>query len=97
MRSLETAALLENLREYIKLAESGETILISDGNRVVAELRPHRRSEASVPAAASLADLVRSGVVIPPKVRSTTPPPKPQPLASFDEVMNDLDESREDR
>ena len=97
MRSLETAALLENLREYIKLAESGETILISDGNRVVAELRPHRRSETSVPAAASLEDLVRSGVVIPPKVRSTAPPPKPPPLASFDEVIKDLDESREDQ
>lgn len=97
MRSIETAALLENLREYIKLAESGETILISEGNRLIAELRPHKRSEALLPAAASLADLVRFGVVIPPKVRPTTPPLKPPPLASFDEVMKDLDESREDR
>ena len=97
MRSVGIKALNSKLSAYIQLAAAGETILITDRDRVVAELRPIEPTRTAVPADALLADLIRSGVMTPALVRSSTPPPKPPPIASFDEVMRELDESREDR
>ena len=97
MRTVEIDTLREKLAEYVKLAESGETIFITDGDLVVAELRPSERMQPPIPAEPSLDDLVRSGVMSPPSVRSSTPPPKPPPVAGFDQVMQELAESREDR
>ncbi len=97
MRSVGIKTLNSKLSAYVQLASSGETILITDRDRVVAELGPIQPSRSSVLADAFLADLVRSGVMTPPLMPSSTPLPKPPPVASFDDVMRDLDESREDR
>ena len=97
MRSIGIKALNSKLSAYVQLAASGETILITDRDRVVAELGPIDQTRTTVPADAFLADLVRSGVMSPPLTRSSTPPPKPPPVGSFDEVMGDLEESRQDR
>ena len=40
MRSVGLKVLKNKLSEYLRLAEAGETVLVTDGNRVVAELRP---------------------------------------------------------
>ena len=97
MRSVGIKTLNSKLSAYVQLAASGETILITDRDRVVAELGPLQPSRTSVLADAFLADLVRSGVMTPPLTPSTTPLPKPPPVARFEDVMRDLDESREDR
>ena len=97
MRSVGIKVLNNKLSAYIQLAAAGETILITDRDRVVAELRPIDSARTPIPADAFLADLVRSGVMTPPLVRSSKPPQKPPPIASFDAVMRELDESREDR
>ena len=85
------------LSEYVRLAASGETILVTDRDRVVAELGPLRETRSPILADAFLADAVRSGVLKPPALAASGPPPRPSPVASFDEVMAELDGNRRDR
>ncbi len=85
------------LSEYVRLAASGETILVTDRDRVVAELGPLRETRSPILADAFLADAVRSGVLTPPTLAASGPPPRPSPVAPFDEVMAELDENRRDR
>ena len=40
MRSVDLKVLKNKLSEYVRLAEAGETVLVTDRDRVVAELRP---------------------------------------------------------
>ena len=42
MRSVGTKVLNSRLSEYVRLAASGETTLVTDRDRVVAELEPLR-------------------------------------------------------
>ena len=97
MRSVGIKALNNRLSEYVRLAASGETILVTDRDRVVAELGPLRESRSPVLADAFLAEAVRSGVLAPPALAGSGPPPRPAPVASLDEVLAELDESRRDR
>lgn len=97
MRSVGIKALNSRLSEYIRLAASGETILVTDRDRVVAELGPLRETRSPVLADAFLAEAVRSGALTPPVLAGTGPPPKPPPVARLDEVLAELDEARRDR
>ncbi len=97
MRSVGIKALNNRLSEYVRLAASGETILVTDRDRVVAELGPLRESRSPVLADAFLAEAVRSGVLAPPVLTGLGPPPRPASVASLDEVLAELDESRRDR
>ena len=85
------------LSEYVRLAASGETILVTDRDRVVAELGPLRETRSPILADAFLADAVRSGVMTPPALTASGPPPAPPPVAPLAEVLADLDERRRDR
>ncbi len=97
MRWVGINVLNSRLSEYVRLAASGETILVTDRDRVVAELGPLRETRSPVLADAFLADAVRAGVLTPPTLAGSEPPPKPPPVARLDEVLADLDESRRDR
>ena len=96
MRSVGIKVLNSRLSEYVRLAASGETILVTDRDRV-AELGPLRETRSPILADAFLADAVRSGVLTPPALAGSGPPPKPAPVARLDEVLAELDESRRDR
>lgn len=85
------------LSEYIRLAASGETILVTDRDQVVAELGPLRETRSPVLADAFLADAVRSGVLVPPTLDASAPPPPPAPVARLDEILAELDDSRRER
>ena len=85
------------LSEYIRLAASGETILVTDRDQVVAELGPLRETRSPVLADAFLADAVRSGVLIPPTLDASGPPPTPPPVARLDEILAELDANRRER
>jgi antitoxin (DNA-binding transcriptional repressor) of toxin-antitoxin stability system len=52
MRTVGIKVLKNKLSEYVRAAEAGETVLVTDRDRVVAELSPPRRGvpEASVEA-----------------------------------------------
>ena len=97
MRSVDIKVLNSKLSEYVRLAASGETILVTDHDQAVAELGPLRETRSSIPADAFLAEAVRSGVLTPPRLSASGPPPKPAPVATLDDVLADLDESRRDR
>ena len=97
MRSVGIKVLNSRLSEYVRLASSGETILVTDRDRVVAELGPLRETRSPILADAFLADAVRSGVLSPPTMAGSGPPPKPAPVARLDEVLAELDENRRDR
>ncbi len=97
MRSVGIKVLNSKLSEYVRLASSGETILVTDRDQVVAELGPLRETRSPILADAFLADAIRSGVLTPPRLNASGPPPKPKPVATLEEILTDLDESRRDR
>ena len=97
MRSVGIKALNSRLSEYVRLAASGETVLVTDRDQVVAELGPLRDIRSPVLADAFLAEAVRSGVLTPPAMAGSGPPPKPPPVTTLNEVLAELDESRRDR
>jgi len=95
MRSVGIKVLKNKLSEYVRLAASGETVLVTDRDRVVAELHPPRDRGASV-GDAKWAELVRRGVVTPAANRTGKPPPR-HPAIPFDRLMRDLSDDREDK
>ena len=97
MRSVGIKILNSRLSEYVRLAASGETILVTDRDRVVAELGPPNETRSPMLADAFLADAVRSGVLTPPALAGSGPPPPTTPVAPLEEVLAELDESRRDR
>lgn len=97
MRSVGIKVLKNKLSEYVRLAAAGETVLVTDRDRVVAELGPPQRGQARESIDEFHTRGVREGWLTPAKVHSSEPPPKGTPVMTFDEMMRDLDESREDR
>ena len=77
-------------------AETGETVLVTDRDRVVAELGPPRAGRSPLLADAALAEAVRQGWLTPPTLPTGTVPPR-LPAVPFDELMRDLDEDRNAR
>ena len=96
MRAVGLKTLKNKLSEYVRLAEGGETILVTDRDKVVAELVPPRASRSPLLADALLADAVRRGWITPPSIVAGTPPPR-APVAPLRRVLQDLDEQRADR
>ena len=97
MRSVGIKVLKNKLSEYVRLAASGETVLVTDRGRVVAELNPPRVDRGLSVSDAKWADLVRRGIVTPARNKTGKPPPRLPAVMTFDEMMRDLDESREDK
>ena len=97
MKSIGIKALNSKLSEYVRLAASGETILVTVRDQVVAELGPLRETRTPLLADAFLADMVRSGSLTPPVLAAAGPPPKPPPVAPLNEVLAELDRYRSDR
>jgi antitoxin (DNA-binding transcriptional repressor) of toxin-antitoxin stability system len=96
MRAVGLKILKNKLSEYVRLAQSGETILVTDRDRVVAELVPPREGRGPAVADAVLADLVRHGWLTPP-ARPLTSAPARAPVAAFAVLMRELGEDRTDR
>jgi antitoxin (DNA-binding transcriptional repressor) of toxin-antitoxin stability system len=96
MRAVGLKVLKNKLSEYVRLAAGGETVLVTDRDRVVAELVPPSAGRAPIVADAVLAELVRKGWVTPAPRPLTGPPPR-APVATFEELMRELDEDRADR
>jgi prevent-host-death family protein len=56
MKSVGVKQLKSKLSEYLRLVRSGETVLVTDRDEVVAELRPARRQPAGVDSLEELLD-----------------------------------------
>lgn len=95
MRAVGIKVLKNKLSEYVRLAAAGETVLVTDRDRVVAELGPPRAGRAERLLDARLADAVRRGWVVPP---AGVPGPPPRlPVAPLEDLLAELDSDREDR
>jgi antitoxin (DNA-binding transcriptional repressor) of toxin-antitoxin stability system len=97
MRSVGIKVLKNKLSEYVRLAEAGETVLITDRDRVVAELsppRPERRALIDDPA---LAKMVQKGILTPALRPFSGPPPRGEPVTTLGGLLALLDEDRSDR
>jgi prevent-host-death family protein len=96
MRSVGLKALKDKLSEYIRLAASGETVLVTHRSRVVAEIVPAQPGRESLSEDDFIAQGVREGWLTPATNPPGDPPPR-KPVMKFDDLMKDLDESRADR
>ncbi len=96
MRSVGLKVLENKLSEYVRLAAAGETVLVTDRDKVVAELVPPREGRSPLLADAVLAEAVRKGFITPPIIADNEPPPR-APVAPLREILNGLDEDRADR
>lgn len=97
MRAIGIKMLKNKLSEYIRLvASTGETVLITDRDRVVAELSPPSPQRAGVLNDALLAEVVRKGWLTPP-LEVGPPPAPPKTDASLDDVLADLSSDRDAR
>ena len=96
MRSVGIKVLKNRLSEYVRLAASGETVLVTDRDRVVAELVPPHPERSTHLHDALLAEAVREGWLTPP-LAPTAPLPVCKPVASLEEVLDELSRDREDR
>ena len=86
--------LKNKLSEYIRRAAAGETVVVTDRNRVVAEIVPPRPDKAE--------SIIQRGIRegwIRPAVRGPDWPPrgKPVPGLTLEKLLADLDRDREDR
>jgi antitoxin (DNA-binding transcriptional repressor) of toxin-antitoxin stability system len=97
MNSVGIKALKSRLSEYVRAAAAGETVLVTDRGRVVAELIAPRVSATATPEEQRLSDLVRHGLLTPAKESARKRLPRRRPLSPLADVLRDLDESRADR
>lgn len=97
MRAVGIKILKNKLSEYIRLvASTGETVLVTDRDRVVAEICPPGGRRESM-GNAVLDDLVRRGALVPPRRPSSTPPATGPGIMKLEELLAELDEDRADR
>lgn len=96
MRVVGIKALKNKLSEYVRVAADGETILVTDRDRVVAELGPPQAGRAVDVGDVLLADAVRKGWLRPP-VTTADVLPRRNPVAPLADLLRELDEDRNDR
>lgn len=95
MRTVGLKVLRSKLTEYVRLAEGGEVVLVTDRDRVVAELRPpHDRT--ALAGDAQLADLMRRGLMSGPLIVRKGPPPR-LPVSPLATLLAELDADRHER
>jgi antitoxin (DNA-binding transcriptional repressor) of toxin-antitoxin stability system len=97
MRFVGLKTLKNKLSEYVRLAAGGETVLVTDRNRVVAEIGPPGPARSSMMLSdALLLDAFRQGWVTPPISVGRGPPPR-KPVMTIDELRSNLQRDRADR
>jgi len=96
MKAVGLKVLKNRLSEYVRMAASGETVLVTDRDQVVAELVPPREGRSPWLEDALLADAVRQGCMSAPLWVAEGPPPR-LPLTSLDRILEGLDKDRQDR
>lgn len=95
MRAVGLKVLKNKLSEYVRLAEHGETVLVTDRDRVVAEIVPPSGQRSADVVDAVLANAVRQGWITPPALVGPLPPRAPTaPLAR---LLAELADDRAER
>lgn len=99
MRAVGLKVLKNKLSEYVRLAAGGETVLITDRDRVVAELVPPAGGRSQTVDDVALAELVRRGWLTPPLIgsRGDNGDVPRHPILRFATLLEELDRDRIDR
>ena len=97
MRAVGIKELNNHLSEYVRLAASGETVLVTNRDRVVAEIGPPRKTGDPLVDNPQLAEMVRKGELTPATKPWNGPPPSGPPVMTLAEVLRGLEEDRSDR
>ena len=96
MKTVGLKVLKNKLSEYVRIAASGETVLVTDRDRVVAELNPPLPAHKRATKETVVERGIREGWITPAKIKGPLPPPPPA-VMTLEEVLEDLDWSRADR
>ena len=96
MRSVGLKVLKNRLSEYVRLVAGGETVLITDRDRVVAELVPPAEGRGQRVDDIALAELVRHGWLTPPLLGPGGAVPR-HPVLRSTMLLDELDRDRADR
>jgi antitoxin (DNA-binding transcriptional repressor) of toxin-antitoxin stability system len=96
VRAVGLKTLKNKLSEYVRLAARGETVLVTDRDRVVAELGPPREGLSPLLADAVLAEAVRQGWLTPPVLPASGSPLR-RPVMKFRALLKELERDRDDR
>jgi antitoxin (DNA-binding transcriptional repressor) of toxin-antitoxin stability system len=96
MRSVGLKTLKTKLSKYVRLAAGGETVLVTDRDRVVAEIGPPNPVPSPLLSDALLLDAVRQGWMTPP-ISVGRGPPARKPVMKIDELLSNLQRDRTDR
>lgn len=96
MRAVGLKVLKNRLSEYVRLAASGETILVTDRERVVAELVPPKETRASLSSDAQLAEAIRNGWLTPALGAADAVVPR-RPVTTLRRLLDELEADRADR
>jgi prevent-host-death family protein len=97
MQPVGIKTLKDKLSEYLRAVAAGQTVLVTDRGRVVAELIPPRVRGNESPAQQRMGELVRQGLVTPAKVSAKARLPRRKPVADLAAVLRELEASRADR
>lgn len=96
MRAVGLKVLKNKLSEYVRLVAGGETVLVTDRDRVVAELVPPAHGRCQTVDDVALADLVRRGWLTPPLIGPSGEVPR-RPVLRFAALLDELNRDRADR
>ena len=96
MHAVGLKVLKNRLSEYVRMAATGETVLVTDRDRVVAELGPPREGRSPLLADARLAQALRRGWIPPAALPPGEPPPR-RPVAKLRQLLRELAHDRADR
>jgi len=96
MRVVGLKVLKNRLSEYVRLVAQGEVVLVTDRDRVVAELTPPSAGRAATASDALLADAVRAGWLRPAIIRPSGVPGR-RPVTTFSALLRELAEDRRER
>ena len=97
MRTVGLKVLKNKLSEYVRIAAAGETVRVTDRNRVVAELVPPRQTEQPLSREEFQAKGIREGWLTPAKAPHGPLPPRRPAMVPFQGLMREIEEDREDR
>jgi antitoxin (DNA-binding transcriptional repressor) of toxin-antitoxin stability system len=96
MRSVGIKILKNRLSEFVRLAGAGETVLVTDRGRIVAELIPPQPGRETLLDDVLLAEGVREGWLTPARILDG-PLPARRPVMTSRELDDELRQDREDR
>lgn len=97
MRAIALKQLQTQLSEYVHLAQEGETVLVTERDRVIARLVPPLEESRDQPDRNGLSEAIRKGwIVLPPDRHHPGSPPR-IPTAPWAELSRQLDEDRSER